>query len=100
MDINVTERGDVTFVSLSGKMDFSASKIFMGVVEKIDPQKTKEVIFDLEKLKYIDSMGLSLLVRAHDRGYKNGFETSISKATGVVETVLQAANFEGLFKFK
>jgi len=64
-----TERdpSELFVVELYGELDLSGAEIFSGVLERVQESDVQEIIIDLSGLHFIDSTGLALLVRAHQR---------------------------------
>ena len=63
-DINVTERGGVTTIELSGEFDVSAATEFDSTVHHLHEHPPEEVTIDLRNLTFIDSTGLRALIEA------------------------------------
>jgi anti-anti-sigma factor len=97
MDImkNLTQGSyDVTFV---GKFTFSDHTAFREVLEKIADKDVLRVTFHMEKMDFIDSTGLGMLLLALDATEDNHKPLIISGAVGQVKKMFELAKFNTLF---
>ncbi|KIL97142.1 hypothetical protein CCC_00203 [Paramagnetospirillum magnetotacticum MS-1] len=71
------------------------------VMETVIPQLlaggVKTVCVDLERLDYMDSAGLGMLLTMRDRAGKAGVQIRLSKPRGDVKDLLALACFDTLF---
>ena len=59
-----TERG-ATVITVSGELDLASSPILEQRLEQVFGSDATVVILDLRKLDFMDSTGLSVLIKAH-----------------------------------
>ena len=64
--------------------------------KKID-EGLKKLIFDLNKVHWIDSSGLGLLIRAYTRMQKAGGELKLARVTRSVNSLLQMTKLTTVF---
>jgi anti-anti-sigma factor len=70
--VEVQRDGDVVVLALSGELDLSSSPEFEAELERIDASGPALVIVDLRELEFMDSTGLSVLVKADQRAQEAG----------------------------
>ena len=98
MKVREIKKDDVVILELSGRLkegkdtDELSEKINL----KID-SGLKKLIFDLNKVHWIDSSGLGLLIRAYTRMQKNGGELKLARVTRSVNNLLQMTKLTTVF---
>ena len=98
MKVREIKKDDVVILELSGRLtegkdnDALSEKINL----KID-SALKKLIFDLNKVHWIDSSGLGLLIRAYTRMQKNGGELKLARVTRSVNNLLQMTKLTTVF---
>jgi anti-sigma B factor antagonist len=65
------ERG-ATLLTVSGELDLAASPTLEDRLDQIFAATVSQLIIDLRQLEFIDSTGLSVLVKAHQRAEDAG----------------------------
>src|SRR6202021_1893333 len=58
------------------------------MLDQVQPELTKLVIVDLRELEFMDSTGLSIIVRAHQRLSEHGCELTLIKGPPQVQRLL------------
>ena len=71
LDMEITRKDKETLLELSGKMDTLTVPILEGKMQEI-LTGTQVLIIDLQKLKYISSAGLRVLLRFHKAMNRQG----------------------------
>ena len=66
------QAGDATVLAVSGELDLAASPTLEQELEQALQQPGEGLIIDLRELEFIDSTGLSVLVKAHQRAEQSG----------------------------
>jgi anti-sigma B factor antagonist len=93
----VGKTGDILAVVLSGTIDETNCEYLLKcVAEEILDGRTK-LILDCERLGYISSMGLGMLVRIHSRMKKLGGEVKLAGVHGTVAQILSVVGLNRLF---
>jgi anti-sigma B factor antagonist len=82
----VRREGRATIIGLSGELDLASSAELQ---EELDRVAGAEVlILDLRDLEFIDSTGLSVLVKAHQDAQESGREFGLVKGGAQVQRLL------------
>jgi stage II sporulation protein AA (anti-sigma F factor antagonist) len=83
---DVRRQGRATIIALRGELDLASSAELQ---EKLDRVAGAEVlILDLRELEFIDSTGLSVLVKAHQDAQESGREFGLVKGGAQVQRLL------------
>jgi anti-sigma B factor antagonist len=63
--VEVQERGTGTVIALSGELDLASSPALDEAFERVLASEAKVLVLDLRQLEFMDSTGLSIIVKAH-----------------------------------
>jgi anti-sigma B factor antagonist len=106
--VQVANKGEAAIVSISGELDLASSPALEEELERVAATDASLVIVDLRELEFMDSTGLSVLVRAHQRaaensqrfGLVNGSQQvqRLLSLTGVADRLMLAETPEGLLE--
>lgn len=91
MTINMNKNGATLTMMLDGRLDGTTAKILEQAVEK-ETDGISELIIDLEKLEYISSAGLRVLLAAQRKMKKSG-SMKVIHAKDMVMEVLDITGF-------
>jgi anti-anti-sigma factor len=75
-------------IVVSGELDIASAPELEQALDQIRPDVTKLVIVDLRALEFMDSTGLSIIVRAHQRLSEDGCELTLIKGPPQVQRLL------------
>jgi anti-sigma B factor antagonist len=92
------KQDDVVILELSGRMTEGKDTDALSerINKKID-EGLKKLIFDLNKVHWIDSSGLGLLIRAYTRMQKADGELKLARVTRSVNSLLQMTKLTTVF---
>ncbi len=92
----VRKQGRATIISLSGELDLASSAALQ---QELDAVAAAEVlILDLSALEFIDSTGLSVLVKAHVEAQESGREFGLVKGGDQVQRLLALTGLTERFR--
>ena len=98
MTIQKKEEGNKVIVSLEGRLDTTtAPELEKALADVID--KTSELEFDFEKLEYVSSAGLRVLLNTHKQISKAGI-MSICHVNEVIMEVFEVTGFIDMLTIK
>ncbi len=66
--VEVRSEGQATVIAVSGELDLASSPALQEELDRVASSDAQLVIIDLRELEFMDSTGLSVLVRAHQKG--------------------------------
>jgi anti-anti-sigma factor len=87
----------VTHVCLSGELDLST----VPQVEQLLANRSGDgcVVLDLSRLGFIDSTGISLILRAHADAQRDGWDLKIVRGTEEIQRVFRLVDLEERLPF-
>ncbi len=97
MRYEFTEGPDGLVLALRDQLTFSDREAFDGVIEKIVRSGGRQAAINLNKLDYMDSAGLGMLLTLRDGAERAGIEIRLTRAKGEVKELLTLACFDSLF---
>jgi len=88
LDIRLEERGDTAVVLISGACDVSRHEHLRERLLEAEAGGARRIVVDLTALRFIDSIGLRLVIAAWNRARQEGHRFSVALATsGQVQRV-------------
>jgi anti-sigma B factor antagonist len=85
LQIDVRREADRVIVSLSGELDMANAPRLQSTVEGEDLKATSTVVLDLERLGFIDSTGLRIILLARERCHDRGQEFAVTRGSDQVQ---------------
>jgi anti-sigma B factor antagonist len=81
--------GDAELITIRGELDLASGPQLQEALDRISPEETEVVIIDLRGLEFMDSTGLSIIVRAHQRLAAEGCELGLVRGSPQVQRLLE-----------
>ncbi len=81
-----------------GELDLSTVDALQTELEDALAASWRTVVLDLRGVSFVDSTGLSLLLRAHERFQEQGVDFAIIEDPGPVRRMLEIAGVSQIFK--
>ena len=75
-------------ITVSGELDLASSPALEEELERVAQSDAQLVVVDLRHLEFMDSTGLSVLVRAHQRAEENGRRLGLVNGSQQVQRLL------------
>jgi anti-sigma B factor antagonist len=75
-------------ISVSGELDLASSPALEEELERVAKSDATTIVVDLAELEFMDSTGLSVLVRAHQRAEENGRRLGLVNGSQQVQRLL------------
>ncbi len=98
MTINETRNGEDLVIEVGGRLDTSTAPELEKAVEAI-PAEVKELTIDMEKLEYISSAGLRVLLSAHKKMSKVG-TMRVRKVCDAIMEIFDMTGFTDILYIK
>jgi anti-anti-sigma factor len=96
--ISVTVLSEAATIYLGGRFTFLDQSVFEHECKKLSKDKQiKQITINLEKVKFIDSSALGMLLVLRDHARSVGSSVVISSPNGMVLEALNTAHFGKLF---
>jgi anti-sigma B factor antagonist len=86
--VEVRSEDRTTVISVSGELDLASSPALEEELDRVAQSDAKVVIVDLRNLEFMDSTGLSVLVRAHQRAEEDGRRLGLVNGSQQVQRLL------------
>lgn len=100
MNHTISSNAGVTEVTITGRLTFSEQAEFRQVIKDLDASTDSRWLIDIQKIEYLDSAGLGLLLRAKASADKAGKQISLRPAqSGQVSEMMEISHFHQLFDF-
>jgi anti-anti-sigma factor len=86
--VEVREGELAVVVGVSGELDLASSPELESELERSTSSDAELLIIDLRELEFMDSTGLSVLVRAHQKATQSGKRFAVVKGSQQVQRLL------------
>ena len=101
MDINVQIHGRSARISAVGRFDFKVHRDFQDAYKPLlDNPALREIEIEMDKLVYIDSSALGMLLQLDERARAVNKTIALLNTSGTVSKMLDVANFSKLFNIR
>jgi anti-sigma B factor antagonist len=86
--VEVHNEAQATVIAVSGELDLASSPALQEELDRVSASESDLLIIDLRDLDFMDSTGLSVLVRAHQRAEQEGRRLAMVKGPQQVQRLL------------
>jgi anti-sigma B factor antagonist len=86
--VEVRNADHATVISVSGELDLASSPALEEELERVSESGADVVVVDLRELEFMDSTGLSVLVRAHQAAQEHGRRLGLVNGSQQVQRLL------------
>ncbi len=86
--VEVHRNGAAAVVAVGGELDLASGPELEAELDQLTGPDLQLVVIDLRRLDFMDSTGLSILVRAHQRLASEGCEMGLVKGSQQVQRLL------------
>jgi anti-sigma B factor antagonist len=86
--VEVRRDDGAAVIAVSGELDLASGPELEAELDQLRGPDTRLVVIDLRQLAFMDSTGLSILVRAHQRLAGEGCEVGLVKGSQQVQRLL------------
>jgi anti-sigma B factor antagonist len=86
--LEVRNQGRATIIAVSGELDLASSPSLQEELDRVAASDSQLLIIDLRSLDFMDSTGLSVLVRAHQRAEEHGRQLAMVRGPQQVQRLL------------
>jgi anti-anti-sigma factor len=98
MEITPRQHGDVLVLDMIGRLDTSTSGTAHDAVVNVANTGPKKVILNLDKVDYVTSAGLRVILTLAKLLQSSSGELKICRASAPVKEVLETSGFNSLIK--
>lgn len=86
--IAVAHEDERVVLSLDGELDMASAPVLQRAVEDLDLGSRRMLVLDLNKLEFIDSTGLRIILSARKRCQERDQELAVTRGSQQVERLL------------
>jgi anti-sigma B factor antagonist len=86
--VEVANKGEAAVIRVSGELDLASSPALEEELARVSSSEASLVIVDLRDLEFMDSTGLSVLVRAHQRAAESSQRFGVVNGSQQVQRLL------------
>ncbi len=97
MEIQTRDTNDIKVVDLIGKLDTNTAPDAETHLNKLIKEGVKKILVNLEKLDYVSSAGLRVLLSTNKQLQNNGGILRICKLNDVVQEIFDISGFSTIF---
>lgn len=97
MIYTVNSTGEKTQIELEGRLTFADYGTFREITKLFEENNSKSCEFSLDKLEFIDSAGLGMLLIAREKLHSNNGQVILKNARGQVRKMLDLGHLHSLF---
>ena len=94
-----SEQQDAHFVSLHGELDLANAKALEDELIRIEATGVSRIVLDLSELKFIDSTGLAVIVKAHRRAMNGDHVLRLLRPHGEVARAFEVSGLDQVLAF-
>ncbi len=97
--VEVLNKGRATVISVSGELDLASSAALEEELARATESDAEQIVLDLRELEFMDSTGLSTLVKAHERAEGAGKRFGLVRGPQQVQRLLSLTGVEERLRF-
>ena len=86
--VEVRTEGRAAIITVSGELDLATSPSLEAELERVWASDTEQLVLDLRGLEFMDSTGLSIIVKAHQRLTERGRTLNLVRGPQQVQRLL------------
>jgi anti-sigma B factor antagonist len=87
--------GGASVLTVSGQLDITCGDRFIGCLREVRDAEPASLVVDLREVTFIDSTGLSMLLKADALARQNSFELQVVRSDAqIVRAVMEATGVE------
>jgi anti-sigma B factor antagonist len=86
--VDARNEGSAAVVEVSGELDLASGPELEAVLERLAAEPTELLIIDLRQVEFMDSTGLSIIVKAHQKFADDGRRLALVKGPSQVQRLL------------
>jgi len=88
LEINETIDGDLCRFTAKGRVDSNSADIMETNLDRALNEGPKNIILNMEQVKYLSSIGIRIILKTYKKAYENGGTFLIEKPSQIVRNVL------------
>jgi len=98
-EVDAEQRSGEGLIRLFGDLDLASFEAVDELLTSAQSNGNRSVRIDLRGLKFIDSSGIGLLLKAYERAQSNGHELCIIRGSERIQRVFALSDLDGRLPF-
>ena len=98
--LRISEDEGAHVVCLYGELDLSTADALDRELGRLETSNGRRIVLDLSGLAFVDSSGLRILLKAHNRAQDDGFTLSLLRGRPEVQRVFELTATDRLLPFE
>jgi anti-anti-sigma factor len=87
LSLTITKSETTVVLRLTGEVDLATVGQVMAAVDRVDCDEITQLVFDLERVQFLDMAGLRAILRAKDHCRLHGVRVTVVKPRGYARRV-------------
>src|SRR5207248_86862 len=100
LDVRVETRGGRATVILAGELDMASVETVSETLRSVEVDRPSVIALDLRRLRFMDSTGLALAVRAHMRARREGRRFVVVPGPPQVQRAFSVTGLDTVLEFE
>lgn len=101
MQITMEKKDKIARMRLNGRFDFNSHREFRNACDQaLQDQSNQEIEVDFSSVDYLDSSALGMLLLLREKATNVNMKVVLLNCKGIVQQVLEVANFQKLFTIR
>jgi anti-anti-sigma factor len=92
--VDVRRTDHATVVTVSGELDLASSGTLDEALEEAGDSEPELVVLDLREVEFMDSSGLAVIVKAHQRAQNGGHRLGVINGSPQVQRLLSLTGMD------
>ena len=92
--MTIEQRGDTVHVAIAGELDISTAQRLEDDLRRVEAERPAVLVLDLQRLSFMDSTGLRLLIMDDSRAREDGRRLAIVKGNDMVQRVMRLTRLD------
>jgi anti-anti-sigma factor len=93
-EVSIDQRAGATHVAMTGELDISTATRLEEDLRRIEAEEPAVIVLDLQRLTFMDSSGLRLLITADARAREQGRRVVIVQGNEMVQRVMRLTRLD------
>ena len=96
MELNHLQEGEITIITIKGRLDAATAPVADNAIKKIMEEDCRRVLFNLDDLEYLSSGGLRVILGVAKEIKRNEGKLVLCSLNQFVKEIFEVSGFESL----
>ncbi len=99
MELTTRRQDDALIITVRGEVDLYNAKVLGDALEGAGQESVKNVVLDVEKVTYIDSTGIGILIKGKKNLKAAGGDLKLAQVQESIQDVFNRTKLDSIFKY-